>query len=149
MSDAFLVEIFKSDKEDRLAVALAVGPHAYAININDINDKCFTVLYQLEWDKAVKVCAEFSLCHVDEKKKAFRAHSATDVTSVVSSMVKNKKLSRHFNQAMGRILSDSVPMTGVVSEEDATEVEVDFELSELDKLLLDQPSDSNEGWGTF
>lgn len=146
MSDAFLVKIFKSDKEDRLAVALAVGIHAYAININD---KGFTVLHQLEWDKAVKVCAEFSLCHVDEKKKAFRAHSATDVTSVVSSMVKNKKLSRHFNQAMGRILSDSVPMTGVVSEEDATEVEVDFELSELDKLLLDQPSDSNEGWGTF
>lgn len=146
MSDAFLVKIFKSDKEDRLAVALAVGLHAYAININD---KGFTVLHQLEWDKAVKVCAEFSLCHVDEKKKAFRAHSATDVTSVVSSMVKNKKLSRHFNQAMGRILSDSVPMTGVVSEEDATEVEVDFELSELDKLLLEQPSDSNEGWGTF
>lgn len=146
MSDAFLVKIFKSDKEDRLAVALAVGLHAYAININD---KGFTVLHQLEWDKAVKVCAELSLCHVDEKKKAFRAHSATDVTSVVSSMVKNKKLSRHFNQAMGRILSDSVPMTGVVSEEDATEVEVDFELSELDKLLLEQPSDSNEGWGTF
>lgn len=146
MSDAFLVKIFKSDKEDRLAVALAVGLHAYAININD---KGFTVLHQFEWDKAVKVCAEFSLCHVDEKKKAFRAHSATDVTSVVSSMVKNKKLSRHFNQAMGRILSDSVPMTGVVSEEDATEVEVDFELSELDKLLLEQPSDSNEGWGTF
>lgn len=146
MSDVFLVEVFKSDKEDRLAVALAVGLHAYAININD---KGFTVLHQLEWDKAVKVCAEFSLCSVDERKKAFRAYSATNTTSIISSMVKSKKFSRYFNQAMGRILSDSVPMTGAVSEEDVAEVEVDFELSELDKLLLDQPSDSNEGWGMF
>ena len=148
MSDVFLVRVYKNDAAGRYAVALAVGLHAYAI---DLSKSGYTVSWHSDWDATQAVCARITDNNENEVGKAFRAFSASDVSASVGAIIGGANISilRHLNQAIGRILSDDVPMSCEASEIDELPREVDFELSELDRLLLEKPTEASDGWGAF